>query len=81
MSKLDGDPKNTKNKLIWIPKSNNNINVTIIYFDNNNNGITKFIGEPSMRDILENDYVQLMKMNYFKCKSKNDNEIVLISIP
>ena len=82
ISKLNGDPKTTHNKLLWVPKLAECIDITIIDFDNNNNIITtKFIGEPSISEVCVGDFVQFMKMDYYKCKEIGNGEMVFIRIP
>lgn len=80
-SKLDGDPKGTHNKLVWIPKLDSYVNVTIIDFDKDKTIVSKFIAEPSISEVSIGDFVQFIKMDYYKCKEINKNGVVFIRVP
>lgn len=80
---LNGNFKMTDKKILWISKGKN-VTVKIITY----NGITEqpkinyYIGEYDMLNLKINDYVQLIKMNYYKCLNINfdENEVHLMEI-
>jgi glutamyl-tRNA synthetase len=81
-SKLDGDPKATRVKLIWVPKMEQTVSITIIDYDKDEGEIiTKLVGEPSMNTIVVGDFIQLYKMDYYRCIKKEANTVTLIRIP
>jgi len=76
---LEGYEKTDK-KLLWI--ANNKMNKpTILYIqDCDKKEMIMYIGEPDMINIQVGDYIQLLKMDYYRCDSKNDGKIVLIKV-
>ena len=79
-SKLDGNPKTTRNRLIWIPKLHC-INITIIDYIDDKPTMTEFVSEQSISEVQIGDFVQFMKMDYYKCKEITNDGIVFIRVP
>ena len=77
---LDGDYKNTKHKVIWIPKENP-VKVKILKY----NGyeppiITSYLGESQLINVKKGEYIQLLKMNYYMCVDVSDICITLVEL-
>lgn len=81
---LDGNVKTTNKKLLWLPKENTVPIIIKQYGDLITDGgkivVSKYIGEPDMRNIKKGDYVQLMRMGYYICDEVSES-IILIEMP
>ena len=80
VSKLDGDPKTTKNKLIWVPVKCAEVEI-IDYDQKDIKIVTRYYGETAIKDIKVGDFVQFMKMDYYRCVSINGDKVTFIRIP
>lgn len=79
--KLDGNPKLTKHKVIWVPDVNNLITVTkrkyiiplqtISYVDE------LCVSEPYVYNQNVGDYFEFMRVGYFKVSQKVDSEYMI----
>jgi len=80
---LEGDFKKTSKKVLWIcnRRDIDLIDITIKTYNGNKCTVRYFVGEPSIKVVKVGDYIQLLKMGYYRCDKKYDNTVILIEIP
>jgi glutamyl-tRNA synthetase len=78
---LTGDFKATEKKVVWLPSASDVRNVPMLVIDpQTNQPPIGYLGEPDLVSVKNGDFVQFMKLGYFRCDHR-DSDGCLIFFP